>query len=83
MRLLSAAAVAALIYGCAAGQAEAQDQWCAYYDAYTYNCGFRTFEQCLATVSGAGGVCRRNPFAAERPAPESRDRRSRDREPRR
>jgi hypothetical protein len=35
--------------------------WCAYYDAYTYNCGFYSFEQCLATISGVGGACRRNP----------------------
>jgi hypothetical protein len=26
--------------------------WCALYDASTYNCGFHTFEQCLATVRG-------------------------------
>lgn len=36
--------------------------WCAYYNAYTYNCGFYTFQQCLATVSGAGGFCQRNPY---------------------
>ena len=26
--------------------------WCAYYDAYTSNCGFQTLEQCRATVFG-------------------------------
>ena len=34
--------------------------WCAYYDFSTYNCGFHTFEQCLATIRGAGGWCRPN-----------------------
>jgi hypothetical protein len=33
--------------------------WCAFYDASTYNCGFHTFEQCLATVAArANGVGR-------------------------
>lgn len=36
--------------------------WCAWYDAYTYNCGFYTFQQCLATASGAGGSCARNVY---------------------
>jgi hypothetical protein len=46
--------------------------WCAFYDASTYNCGFHSFEQCLATVRGAGGWCRPNFFegssGAKRPA---------------
>ena len=29
--------------------------WCARYDAYAYNCGFVTWQQCQATISGAGG----------------------------
>lgn len=35
--------------------------WCAYYgkDSGT-NCGFTTFEQCLADVSGIGGFCEPN-----------------------
>ena len=36
--------------------------WCAFYDASTYNCGFHSFEQCLATVRGSGGWCRPNFF---------------------
>jgi Protein of unknown function (DUF3551) len=45
--------------------AEAQNYpWCANYgspagDGGT-NCGFTTFQQCLATVSGIGGSCDRN-----------------------
>ena len=47
--------------------------WCAWYDPYTYNCGFNTFQQCQANVSGAGGYCARN--VAEEPAPDPRRRR--------
>ena len=36
--------------------------WCAFYDPSTYNCGFDSFQQCLATVRGAGGWCRQNFF---------------------
>jgi hypothetical protein len=25
-----------------------------------YNCGFATYEQCRATISGIGGFCERN-----------------------
>jgi Protein of unknown function (DUF3551) len=37
--------------------------WCARYDIWSYNCGFTTFGQCQATISGAGGICERNPRA--------------------
>lgn len=39
--------------------------WCARYGgdmAGVSNCGFVTWEQCMATVSGVGGFCERNPF---------------------
>lgn len=39
--------------------------WCARYgDGMNgaSNCGFRTYAQCLATVSGVGGFCERNQF---------------------
>jgi hypothetical protein len=45
--------------------------WCAYYDAWAYSCGFTTLQQCLATISGAGGACRPNPY----PAPDAQRRR--------
>lgn len=53
--------------------------WCARYDAWSNNCGFTTFRQCLATISGAGGICERNPRAlalddAPRPAHAKRKR---------
>ena len=44
----------------------AEYPWCARYDAWSYNCGFTTFGQCQATISGAGGICERNPRATAR-----------------
>jgi Protein of unknown function (DUF3551) len=35
--------------------------WCAHYGFRT-NCGFYSFEQCMATVSGNAGFCSRNQF---------------------
>jgi len=37
-------------------------KWCANYRNGGSNCGFTTFEQCQATVSGAGGSCEPNQF---------------------
>jgi Protein of unknown function (DUF3551) len=59
--------VLAILVGTAAigTRAEAQNYpWCANYSdgegGGGTNCGFTTFEQCLATVSGIGGFCDRN-----------------------
>ena len=35
--------------------------WCAAYRNGGNNCGFNSFEQCMATVSGIGGFCNRSP----------------------
>lgn len=51
-------------------------RWCAWYDWSTYNCGFDTFQQCLATIQGIGGECRPDVRGDERP-PRSRERRDR------
>jgi hypothetical protein len=44
-----------------ASPAQAQNYpWCAQYSGSmggSMNCGFTTHEQCMATVSGAGGFC--------------------------
>jgi hypothetical protein len=50
-----------------AGEARAA-AWCAWYDPYTYNCGFYTFQQCQETVLGAGGYCARNVNEPQNPA---------------
>lgn len=44
-------------------RAEAQNYpWCAIYDTgdAAYNCGFVSYEQCRASVSGIGGNCMLN-----------------------
>jgi hypothetical protein len=41
-------------------KAEVYYPWCAWYDDYTYNCGFTSQVQCKGNISGMGGVCRPN-----------------------
>jgi hypothetical protein len=55
-----------------AGRAEAQNYpWCAILtvgDA-AYNCGFVSYDQCMATVRGIGGMCMvNNTYNANPPA---------------
>jgi hypothetical protein len=46
--------------GFMAGHVDAQNYpWCGYYKE-DVNCGFTTYEQCMATVRGTGGYCARN-----------------------
>jgi Protein of unknown function (DUF3551) len=58
--------LASSIIGLAGAAAAAQAQnypWCADYGEEmggTSNCGFSTFEQCQAALSGNGGFCNRN-----------------------
>jgi hypothetical protein len=56
------AAVSASLFMLAIGATQAEAAaWCAYYDPYTSNCGFHTFQQCLATISGQSGAwCAQN-----------------------
>jgi hypothetical protein len=66
MRSLAIFAITAAALSLAAHATPAQAReypWCARYDAWAVNCGFVTFQQCLATISGAGGICERNPRA--------------------
>jgi hypothetical protein len=37
--------------------AYARGGWCAEYSYRATNCGFRSYQQCRAAISGAGGVC--------------------------
>ena len=70
-KLVGGAALLFLVGGTGSGAQAAP--WCAFYDPSTYNCGFHTFEQCLATVrpnffEGSSGAKR----PAGRRAPDSR-----------
>ena len=52
--------------------------WCAVYAGRDFdgiNCGFLTFEQCRATISGVGGSCEPNPFYNPRRSPSQGHRR--------
>jgi hypothetical protein len=69
---------AALLAVSAAATTSAQAApWCAFYGSSTYNCGFHSFEQCQATVRGAGGWCRPNFFEGNTGARRQSSRRSR------
>jgi Protein of unknown function (DUF3551) len=58
----------------------ADGTWCAQYSNHgATNCGFYSFGQCRATVSGIGGFCMRNPFSTYGSAREPRWRYRRDR----
>ena len=58
-----------------ASSAEAQNYpWCAEYGGGDMggggtNCGFTTYEQCMATLSGMGGFCNRNTQYVPPPGP--------------
>ena len=56
--------IVAILVVLAAGRAGAIEYpWCAEYSGRGGgNCGFSTYEQCRASVSGVGGLCRENPF---------------------
>ncbi|HYS83543.1 MAG: DUF3551 domain-containing protein [Alphaproteobacteria bacterium] len=69
MRTFTFIALACLTVAFAGGtRADAADReaWCAYYeDNAGTNCGFATFEQCQADISGVGGYCAPNPDAGQ------------------
>jgi Protein of unknown function (DUF3551) len=57
-------------------QLRADGTWCAHYGTGLegMNCGFYSFEQCRATVSGVGGFCQANLSSAYAAAKEPRRR---------
>jgi len=65
-KILAVAAVgAAIVVAPSSGRANIEYPWCAVYGGDfggASNCGFTTWEQCMATVSGIGGFCDRNQF---------------------
>lgn len=70
MRMILAASAAAAVFAFAAAPASAQTMtpgtgtgfpWCAQYSDSSHNCGFVSFQQCQASVSGVGGQCELNP----------------------
>lgn len=62
--ILAAIAAPALLAASPA-RANIEYPWCAAYGGDmggASNCGFTTWEQCMATVSGIGGFCEPNQF---------------------
>ena len=57
--VLVAIALAATI---STGMGANAGEWCASYRRGVDNCGYSSYEQCRATVSGLKGWCRPNPF---------------------
>jgi len=56
--------------------AHADGTWCAQYGSPgATNCGFYSFEQCQAALSGNGGFCTRNLFSGNAVTPQRRYRR--------
>jgi hypothetical protein len=41
----------------------AHAEWCAVYRNGGNNCGFATFQQCMAAVSGVGGLCNTSQYS--------------------
>jgi tetratricopeptide (TPR) repeat protein len=61
--------VATAVLVSVAPAAAKEPAWCAAYRNGSNNCGFYTYEQCMAAISGIGGFCNRNPDAGpEKPA---------------
>jgi len=56
-------------------------EWCAQFNiSGGTNCGFVTYEQCRAAISGLGGICQPNPYyTGPENQPTQRDRRYPDR----
>jgi len=56
--------IALASFGAPHSRAEITYPWCAQYgagfDGGGRNCGFSTYEQCRAAISGNGGYCERN-----------------------
>ena len=57
--VLVAATLAALPLTCI--DARADGSWCAYDNDGGTNCGFNSYAQCMADISGIGGSCGPNP----------------------
>jgi len=79
-KLVLVTAAAAVVAAAALQPANAEEYpWCAQYGfrgGGARNCGFVSYQQCMATVSGVGGFCERNSFYR---APTRRYRRSSER----
>jgi hypothetical protein len=68
---LGATVAATLLDSSTAATARAAPPWCANLGGRDggWDCGYFTFEQCMATARGLGGSCQPNPWALWAPPP--------------
>lgn len=61
--VILASGILAALAATSAGAWAQNYPWCAYYSGSggSRNCGFVSFQQCMATAQGAGADCRPNP----------------------
>lgn len=62
--LLAATALLATVAGGATPASAGA--WCLWQNAYTYNCGFRTYAQCRASMAQASDYCKPNAWSDSR-----------------
>jgi len=62
MSAVTLLAVSLALCACTGGQ---RGLWCANYSTGLNDCSFYSFEQCRASIAGAGGACSRNPMAKQ------------------
>jgi hypothetical protein len=57
-------AVAAILFAALSlwGNAAQAAPWCAHYNTGFNDCSFHSYRQCMAALSGIGGLCQRNRF---------------------
>jgi hypothetical protein len=66
MRMIRVAAITSTVLFLLIVGAHADGTWCAQYGSPGgTNCGFYSFEQCQAALSGNGGFCYRNPWVGD------------------
>jgi len=61
MRTITVAAILFATMSLCADRAQAAP-WCAHYNTGLNACSFYSFDQCMAALSGNGGVCSPNQF---------------------
>jgi hypothetical protein len=67
---VTACATFAFMAGVQPSRADVAYPWCAEYSMQgSSNCGFATYQQCMAALSGNGGYCNANPMFRPGPIP--------------
>jgi tetratricopeptide (TPR) repeat protein len=73
--------IIAAVFALGAPAQAKEPAWCATYRNGGNNCGFNTYEQCMAAVSGVGGFCNKSPYAEPEKPAARKERKEREAEP--